>query len=52
VVPADVDVITYDRVRPRLIGGRPVLLLERTEDGWCCFDRKQCHGDGEGQEEQ
>jgi hypothetical protein len=29
-----------------------VLLLERTEDGWCCFDRKQCHGDGEGQEEQ
>jgi len=51
-VPADVEVITYDRVRPRLIGGRPVLLLERTEDGWCCFDRKQCHGDGEGQEEQ
>jgi hypothetical protein len=51
-VPADVEVITYDRVRPRLIGGRPVLLLERTEDGWCCFDRKQCQDHGEGQEEQ
>lgn len=51
-VPADVEIITYDRVRPRLIGGRPVLLLERTADGWCCFDRKQCQGDGEGQEEQ
>lgn len=50
-VPADVEILTYDRVRPRLIGGRPVLLLERTEEGWCCFDRKQCDGDGEGQED-
>jgi hypothetical protein len=50
-VPADVEVITFDRARPRLIGGRPVLLLERTEAGWCCFDRKECH-DGEAQEEQ
>ena len=51
-VPEDVEILTYDRVRPRLIGGRPVLLLERTAEGWSCFDRKQHHGDGEGQEEQ
>jgi hypothetical protein len=51
-VPADVEILTYDRVRPRLIGGRPVLLLEPTEAGWCCFDRKMAHADGEGQDEQ
>jgi hypothetical protein len=51
-VPADVEILTFDRVRPRLIGGRPVLLLEPSEEGWRCFDRKQCHDDGEGQEEQ
>ena len=51
-VPADAEILTYDRVRPRLIGGRPVLFLERTDAGWCCFDRKKCHGEGEGQEEQ
>jgi hypothetical protein len=51
-VPGDVEIRTYDRVRPRLIGGRPVLLLEPTEEGWSCFDRTKCHGDGEGQEEQ
>jgi len=51
-VPADVEILTYDRVRPRLIGGRPVLFLEPTEAGWCCFDRKQCQAEGEGGEEQ
>jgi hypothetical protein len=51
-VPANAEIRTYDRVRPRLIGGRPVLLLERTEEGWCCFDRTQGPGHGEGQEEQ
>jgi hypothetical protein len=51
-VPADVEILTYHRVRPRLIGGRPVLLLEPTEEGWCCFDRKMAHADGEGRDEQ
>jgi hypothetical protein len=50
-VPADVEILTADRVRPRLIGGRPVLLLERTPAGWCCFDRTKCHGESEGGEE-
>lgn len=45
-VPEDVEILTYDRVRPRLIGGRPVLLLEHTDEGWICFDRKPCHGHG------
>jgi hypothetical protein len=51
-VPADVEIFTDDRVRPRLIGGRPVLFLEKTEAGWACFDRKQCHDDGHGGDEQ
>jgi len=51
-VPAEVEILTDDRVRPRLIGGRPVLLVERTEEGWRCFDRKKCHEHGEGSEEQ
>jgi len=50
-VPANVEIRTWDRVRPRLIGGRPVLFLEPTEQGWCCFDRRT-HKDGEGGEEQ
>jgi hypothetical protein len=51
-VPADVEIHTRDRVRPRLIGGRPVLFLEFTEEGWCCSDRKQHHEDGTGGDEQ
>jgi hypothetical protein len=51
-VPANVEILTGDRVRPRLIGGRPVLFLERTAAGWTCFDRKQCHEDGTEGEEQ
>jgi hypothetical protein len=46
-VPDDVEILTFDRVRPRLIGGRPVLLLEHTREGWVCFDRKKCHNDGQ-----
>ncbi len=51
-VAADAEIFTEERLRPRLIGGRPVLLLERTEDGWRCFDRKPPHEDGHGGEEQ
>jgi tRNA(Ile2) C34 agmatinyltransferase TiaS len=51
-VAADAEIFTEDRVRPRLIGGRPVLLLERTEHGWRCFDRKPCHEEGHGGDEQ
>ncbi len=46
-VPDDVEIHTFDRVRPRLIGGRPVLLLEPAPEGWVCFDRKQPHDNGQ-----
>lgn len=48
VVPAEAVIDTGDWVRPRLITGRPVLLLEQTVDGWRCFDRKTKHEDGAG----
>jgi hypothetical protein len=48
-VPAGAEVDTGERVRPRLIRGRPVLFLERTEDGWRCFDRKKPYSAGEPQ---
>jgi pimeloyl-ACP methyl ester carboxylesterase len=40
-VPAEVFIATGDWVRPRLIAGRPVLLVEQAEGGWRCFDRKK-----------
>ncbi len=40
-VPGGVMIATGDWVRPRLIAGRPVLLVEQTEAGWRCFDRKK-----------
>lgn len=43
VVPSAAAITTGDWVRPRLVGGRPVLLVERTDDGWHCFDRKSMH---------
>lgn len=43
VVPADARIATGDWVRPRLVGGRPVLLVERDEHGWRCFDRRTPH---------
>ncbi len=45
VVPNDAMIATGDWVRPRLIGGRPVLLVEASENGWRCFDHKQKHAD-------
>lgn len=45
VVPADAVIATGDWLRPRLIGGRAVLLVEATDEGWRCFDRKQRHDD-------
>jgi hypothetical protein len=41
VVPAHAVITTGDWVRPRLVGGRPVLLVEQAEGGWRCFDRKK-----------
>jgi len=40
-VPAEAVIATGDWVRPRLIAGRPVLLVEPAEGGWRCFDRKK-----------
>jgi len=42
---------TGNRLRPRLLGGRPVLLVEAGPEGWRCFDRKQPHPDGHGGED-
>jgi hypothetical protein len=45
VVPAEAQIATGDWVRPRLVAGRPVLLVQQTDDGWCCFDRKTQHAE-------
>jgi hypothetical protein len=47
IVPTDATVATGDWVRPRLIAGQPVLLVERTERGWRCFDQKKRHADAD-----
>jgi hypothetical protein len=39
-VPAQAAIATGGWVRPRLIAGRAVLLVEQTPEGWRCFDRK------------
>lgn len=48
VVPSAASIETGDWVRPRLIGGRPVLLVEHTAQGWRCFDRKTQHEEAVG----
>jgi hypothetical protein len=50
VVPTDAMITTGDWLRPRLVGGRPVLFVEQTEEGWCCFDRKKRHADSDHEE--
>jgi len=40
-VPAQAAIATGGWVRPRLIAGRAVLLVEQTPEGWRCFDRKK-----------
>ncbi len=42
-VPEDAAIAGGEWIRPRLIGGRPVLLVEHGESGWHCFDRKKRH---------
>lgn len=41
VVPPDALLETGGWLRPRLLGGRPVLLVEPADGGWRCFDRRQ-----------
>jgi hypothetical protein len=48
VVPSNAMIATGDWVRPRLLLGRPVLLVERSDGEWRCFDRKSVHAEGEG----
>jgi hypothetical protein len=50
VVPADAWVDVEDWVRPRLIGGRPVLFVQPAQEGWVCFDRKNPDGHSNGNE--
>lgn len=42
-VPDAALVDASGRLRPRLIGGRPVLLVEPLDGVWQCFDRKAMH---------
>ncbi len=50
-VPARACIDVGDRLRPRLIGGRAVLLVEPTETGWRSFDRRDPRPeDGPGSE--
>jgi hypothetical protein len=46
-IPDDAMIWTGDRLRPRLLHGQPVLLVEGDVDGWRCYDRKSPHTDGE-----
>jgi len=45
VVPSGAVIDTGDRVRPRLVAGEPVLLVEYADHGWRCVDRKNEHSD-------
>jgi hypothetical protein len=47
VVPSNATIATGDWVRPRLLLGRPVLLVERANGEWRCVDRKSRHAEGE-----
>ena len=45
-IPDAASIWIGDRLRPRMLGGRPVLLIEPQSDGWRCFDQKRPHTDG------
>ena len=47
-VPSTAMITTGDWVRPRLVLGRPVVLVERADGEWRCVDRKSRHAEGEG----
>ena len=49
-IPDSAMIWTGDRLRPRLLGGRPVLLVEGGPDGWRCFDQKQQPANGDGRD--
>ena len=56
-VPDDAAIFVGDRLRPRLLGGQPVLLVDGGPDGWVAFDRRPPkpdgdeHGHGHGRDE-
>jgi hypothetical protein len=39
-VPAEAWIEIGERLRPRMIGSAPVLLVEPADGGWRCFDRR------------
>jgi tRNA(Ile2) C34 agmatinyltransferase TiaS len=47
VVPSAAMITTGDWVRPRLVLGRPVVLVEHVDGEWRCIDRKSRHVGGE-----
>lgn len=55
-VPDDATIFVGDRLRPRLLAGQPVLLVDAGADGWQAFDRRPPkmdgdHGHGHGQDD-
>jgi hypothetical protein len=47
LVPLNAEIETDEWVRPRLLGGQPVLLVEPTAEGWRCFDRRSCSSESQ-----
>lgn len=45
-VPDDAAIVIGDRLRPRLLGGRPVLLVDAGAEGWVACDRRPPDHDG------
>jgi hypothetical protein len=58
-IPDEAPIFIGDRLRPRLLGGQPVLLVDGGTEGWIAFDRRppkhdgdeHGHGHGWGQDE-
>lgn len=46
-VPDDAAIFVGDRLRPRLLDGKPVLLIDLGAEGWIAFDRRPPKADGD-----
>ena len=46
-IPDEAAIFIGDRLRPRLLGGKAVLLVDAGPEGWVAFDRRPPKMDGE-----